>query len=71
MRIKHATTDGWIIITEVPGDPVQAEPVEPTEASLESLAAAAQVDAGPVGMTEVEAAALVRSSRSSTPPDRA
>lgn len=60
MRIEHATLDGQIIVTDVPDEPLSAEPIEPAVPSLESLAAALQVIAERVGMSKPEVERLVR-----------
>ena len=66
MRIEHATLDGQIIVTDVPDEPISAEPSRPTAPSLESVAAAVQVIAERVGMTKAEAETLVQSTRGAT-----
>ena len=63
MRIEHATLDGTIVVTEVPDEPISAEPSVPTAPSIESLAAAVQVIAERVGMSKAEAEILVQSTR--------
>lgn len=69
MRIEHATLDGTIVVTEVPDEPISAEPSGPTAPSLESLAAALQVIAERVGMSKVETNSLIRPPRSIDSPE--
>jgi len=70
MRIEHATLDGQVIVTEVPDQPISAEPIEPAVPSIESLAAALQVIAERVGLSKAEAEMLVRSTRVTAPAER-
>jgi hypothetical protein len=75
MRIEHATLDGEMIVTDVPDEPILAEPVEPAAPSIENLGPAVQVIAERVGMIEADAETLVQSTRGiaalARPPDAA
>ena len=65
MRIEHATLDGQVIVTEVPDEPISAEPIGPIAPSIESLAAALQVIAERVGLSKAEADSLLRATPAS------